>query len=525
MRTYMLKCVVGIDEWGDFGLRIADCGLKNTRQTFVIRHSSLHTPSASHLTFVPSLPKQAQIFPHACESDISHPDVLLITIDQLRRDGLGCYGDPVTRTPRLDALAAAGTRFTHCVSTHPVCSPWRATLQTGHYAWRHGVRENNQRIDTSLPSLADAFNAAGYFTAFYGKAHWWDSGKPGFYPGAPRLRYQDWWGYNRGHFHWDTPDFRDDGTETHAYAGRYEPTVTTDRALDFMARDHGRPRLLCLNYGPPHNASMDADYADPTARALMRRVARARGWPISDEILDRMTADDPPLVTHFPQHLSGRLLPEPYLGLYRESDFPDRPDIPEAERDLVAAMRREYSAMTTSVDEEIGRLLERVDLSRTVVIVTSDHGDHLGAHGLRRGKASPLQAAWRVPLLIAGPGIAAGAVDDALVSAVDLLPTCCALAGVAPPEGLPGIDVRGGTPRQEVLVGLGTWRCLVTRRWSFAMELRQGAWHTRHLIDLAADPWDLNDLQHSETNICQHLQEELLAQMRQAGDPLWGSVE
>ena len=80
-------------------------------------------------------------------------------------------GDDVTQTPHMDALAARGTRFQECMSMHPVCSPWRATLQTGHYAWTHGVERNNLPIDTSLPSLADVFNAANYHTAFYGKAH------------------------------------------------------------------------------------------------------------------------------------------------------------------------------------------------------------------------------------------------------------------------------------------------------------------------------------------------------------------
>ena len=456
-------------------------------------------------------------------TDVDYPgpmpiNVLVIVIDQLRRDGLGCYGDPITRTPAMDALAARGTRFTNCISTHPLCSPWRASLQTGRYAWHHGVQANNQRIDTSLPSLATIAQADSRHTAFFGKAHWWDSGKPGFYPPQARLGYQSWWGYNRGHFHWDTPDFDDHGRLTHAYAGHYEPTVATDRALDFIQAQAARPWLLCLNYGPPHNATLDAAYADGRTQDRIRRMVRARAWPIDDRILAATGDDDPPLVSHVPQHLVDRLVPEPCLGLYREDDFPDRSDIPASERALTAAMRREYSAMTTSVDDEIGRLLADIDLDRTLVVVTADHGDHLGAHGRRRGKASHLQAAWRTPLLMAGPGLAAGTVDQRLIGAIDLLPTICALAGLNPPPGLPGRDL--AHQRHQALIGLGTWRALVTPHHCLAAQHGPKGWQPLQLSDLDQDPWDLHDRREAEPALTAELQQELLARLQEAGDPL-----
>lgn len=459
------------------------------------------------------------------------PNILLITVDQLRRDGLGCYGDPVTRTPAFDAVAAAGTRYTNCISNHPVCSPWRATLQTGHYAWRHGVEINNRRIDTTLPSLADAFNNAGYHTAFYGKAHWWDSGKPGFYPEEARLRYREWWGFNRGHYHWDTPDFDADGQETHRYAGRYEPEVQTDRAIEFCKREWDRPWLLQLNWGPPHNASMDQDYNDPATRDRMRAVNHARGWQIPAEVMDHVAPDDSRPVSEFPQSLTGRLLPEPYLGMYPEQAFADRPDIPAEHADRLRAMRREYSAMTTSIDDQLARLVHTLEVTgqraNTIIIITADHGDHLGAHGHARGKASPLQAAWRTPLLIAGPGVQPQMIDDQLVSAIDLLPTVCGLAGVKAPDGLPGRDIHHANSQADhdsVLLGLGQWRCLVTERYSYAIERDGDHWRTRHLIDHLRDPWDLDDRQADEPKRCQALHQQLAAQARAAADPLFAGV-
>lgn len=468
---------------------------------------------------------------------MDRPNVLLVLIDQLRRDGLGCYGDPVTQTPAMDWLAVHGARFVNCVSTHPVCSPYRATLQTGQYAHRHGVTVNNLPIDTALPSLADSFNAAGYHTAYFGKAHWWDSGKPGFYPERARLRYQQWWGYNRGHYHWDAPDFDEDGRLTHRYAGQWAPAVMTDRALELLTGEHDRPWFCQLNLGPPHNATMDAEYADPENRARMARVNHARGFGIPDEIMDEMAADDPRVVTWFPQHLAGRLVPEQYLEPYEEERFEDRPDVPEELRALNRACRREYSAMTQAVDDQVARLLkalhERGGLEKTLVIVTSDHGDHLGAHGVPRGKSSPYQAAWRVPLLIAGPGVEASRVATDLVSTVDLTPTICDLAGVAPPPATPGLSLaesaRGAAVGQpEVLVGLADWRTLVTDRWAYTARLAAGAkpaeapreLRPQMLIDHGADPYDLENRLQAEPTEATELHARLLAKLRAVGDPI-----
>jgi arylsulfatase A-like enzyme len=460
----------------------------------------------------------------------NHPNILIVVTDQLRRDGLRCYGDPVTLTPNLDRLAGEGVRFTNCISNHPVCSPWRATFQTGQYAHVHGVFQNNLPIDTKRVSLADCFNRAGYHTAYYGKSHWSDCGKPGFVPENFRMGYREWWGFNCGHFHWDAPDFDLRGELTHQYAGRYEPEVQTTRAIEFLQRSHDRPWMLQLNWGPPHNATMDAEYDDPVNRGRMKRVNDRRGFGIDEEIMDSCRPTDPPVVSHFPQHLAGRLLPETYLGLYGENDFPARPDIPKHDVVLTNSMRREYSAMTTSIDDQMGRLLQALEetglAENTILVFTSDHGDHLGAHGRRRGKGTHLQSAWRTPLLIRGPGCGAGGLCESLVAGIDLFPTLCSMAGVACDRAAPfGRDVsdcflRNAPSQESVLVGLKDWRCLVTAEWAYAVTWEDTTPRPLHLIRHTEDPFDLNDLQDAEPDVCKHCHQLLLDKMKEAKDPL-----
>jgi arylsulfatase A-like enzyme len=269
---------------------------------------------------------------------------------------------------------------------------------------------------------------------------------------------------------------------------------------------------------------MDAEYRDPKVRELLRRIDRRRGFNTSDAALDDPRLDDPGIVTQLPQHFAGRLVPEGYLGLYCESDFGDRPDVREVDRDVVRAMQREYSAMTTSIDDEMGRLLnaleERGLRENTIVIFTADHGDHLGAHGNRRGKATPLQSAWRTPLIVSGPGVSFGETSDVLVSGVDLLPTICGLAGVRSHDGLPGHDV-SAVAQDSVLSGLGRWRALVTKKWCLAVEFPEdGRPVCRSLVDLENDPYDLHDLQHELPEVRHKLHDQLMERLRGTDDPL-----
>ena len=99
------------------------------------------------------------------------PNFLFIITDQHRADYLGCYGHPVVRTPNIDAIAAAGTRFDKFYVASPVCMPNRATLLTGRMPSAHGLRHNGNHLSYDASTFVDVLRVGGYRTALIGKSH------------------------------------------------------------------------------------------------------------------------------------------------------------------------------------------------------------------------------------------------------------------------------------------------------------------------------------------------------------------
>jgi arylsulfatase A-like enzyme len=104
---------------------------------------------------------------------MSHPprNLLVILTDQLRRQALGCYGDPDVQTPHIDALAARGVRFTAASSTYPVCVPFRFSMMTGQQAHTRMVPAIEWSMSPAERTLADELNASGRETIWVGKWH------------------------------------------------------------------------------------------------------------------------------------------------------------------------------------------------------------------------------------------------------------------------------------------------------------------------------------------------------------------
>lgn len=344
------------------------------------------------------------------------PNIILILADDLGGMDLGCYGADLHETPQLDRLAAQGMKFTRAYAAAPVCSPTRAALLTGQHPARLQLttwRESSQNpprdrallppacradLPRGLRTLAENLKSAGYLTAHVGKWHLGDASHFPETQGFDVHRGGNHWGAPASYFYPYRGTFDDElryvpGLEW-GKEGDYLTDRLTDEAIAVVERAKGRPFFLNLWHYAPHTP-MQAKPAD---------------------------------VEHFQRKLR-----------------------PEHQHQGAV-----YAAMVRNLDENVGRLLRRVEalgLGRdTVVVFTSDNGGYLGKPGLtvttnapyRSGKGSLYEGGLRIPLLFRWPGtITAGTRCEVPVTSMDLFATLMDLAKV--PRDLDPVQVIDGT--------------------------------------------------------------------------------
>jgi arylsulfatase A-like enzyme len=381
------------------------------------------------------------------------PNVLFIVSDDLNCF-LGCYGDPIVKTPHIDRLAARGVRFERAYCTFPRCGPSRNSFLTGLHPNSTGIHDNEQIFRQTIPtqlSMPQAFRLAGYFAARIGKM-----------------------------YHSNVPTSV--GTNGHDDPGSWELEINPagcDRLEEepaIFSREPGKFGGNLSWYASPKGdrAHTDGIMADDAAWVL-ERCARDRARPFF-------------LAVGFYRPHTPFVAPKtPYFEMYPEDEMPlvtgvaeDQQDIPKAAFGSRKAVydrmtdaqrrqaRRAYCASISFLDAQVGRVLDALDThglaDDTIVVFTSDHGYHMGEHGLYH-KMSLFEESARVPLVIAAPGrCQAGSVAKAPVSQVDIFPTLAALCGVEPPKNLQG----------QSLVPLLADPAAAGRNWAVTQVVRGG---------------------------------------------------
>lgn len=353
------------------------------------------------------------------------PNVLFIAADDLANT-LGCYGDPVARTPHLDRLAATGVAFDRAYHQIPLCNPARASLMTGKRPDGVRVYDLDRHFRDELPqvvTLPQHFAKAGYFTARVGKI-----------------------------YHYDVPAAI--GTEGHDDAASWQLTVNpkgrdkTDEALVFNAEPH-RKISAALSWLAAEGTDEEQTDGMITTEAI-RLLGERKDEPFF-------------LAVGFFRPHTPFVAPKRYFDLYplEEMRLPyapadDRDDIPTAafahnnpvphygldEATLLRA-RQAYYACVSFVDAQVGRLLDALDefglAENTIVVFWSDHGFHLGEHGGVWQKRTLFEESARAPMLVRLPGSPGnGQPCRRVVEFVDLYPTLAEAAGLAVPGDLDG---------------------------------------------------------------------------------------
>lgn len=359
------------------------------------------------------------------------PNIVICLCDELRAFEVGCYGHPGIRTPNIDALAAAGVRFEIAVSNNPVCLPARSILLSGQYSRTccGGLGNNSFRTtegrtlfplwpvpewrQLKQPTLAHGLRQAGYRTQAIGKWHIeaWPN-ELGFdhylIPAVQHAHTAQW--------------FCEDGGEIFSPPG-YSVDYEIERVQRFLAEParQSDPFFLYYNISPPHMPLADAPERYRTMYS--RGDVLVRPNVAEDRIRDRDNA------------LKSYLWDYRY---YREH-LPYTRALP-AGCDLTW-IHALYMGLTTWVDDTVGKLLQALQenglAENTIVVFTSDHGDNLGSHG-RMGKSTLNEESIRIPLCVAGPGVAQGRVSVQVASLLDLAPTLLACAGQPSPAHMQG---------------------------------------------------------------------------------------
>lgn len=353
------------------------------------------------------------------------PNVLFIAADDLRND-LGCYGDPLVKSPNLDRLASRGILFERAYCQQAVCNPSRASLLTG-------KRPDTLRIwdlpthfranDPKVVTLPQHFKNHGYFTQNIGKIfHNWIheiEGDPDSWS-VPAVYHFNNHGADKPQFDGELPanfaedpkcECRDVPDEAY-FDGRIANLAI--EALRQM-KERRQPFFFGLGFWKPHSPfNAPKRYWDLYRREEVPMPANP-DWP----------TDAPRIAWH-----DGREL----LGVKTRKLTPD----------AIREIRHGYLAAISYLDAQIGKVLDELDrlglAENTIVAFWSDHGYHLGEHTLW-AKTSNFELDARVPMIIAAPGMPRGSRTPALAELLDLYPTLAELCGLPTPSDLDGISL------------------------------------------------------------------------------------
>ncbi|MBS4206882.1 sulfatase [Bacillus sp. FJAT-50079] len=461
------------------------------------------------------------------------PNLIYIFADQWRRQAVGYEDEDPVITPNIDAFAQESTVLTDAVTVSPLCSPHRSSLLTGKYPINTGVYTNckvgaDVMLEPDEVCISDVLSVAGYETGYIGKWHLdlpelnvtdepesgaqgWDAYTP---PGPKRHGFQYWYSYGAWDDHF-SPHYWHNSSEK-IKVNQWSVEHETDRALEFIQnREQDRPFALFVSWNPPHSP--------------------------------------------FEQ------VPEKYRELYKKMDLPLRKNVHKSNYHVhtgeevaggLAELKENqlnYFAAITGIDDQFGRILQLLKEeeleNETIVVLTSDHGEMMGSHGLM-AKHVWYEESIGVPFAIRWPEVIPEAKSSLLLNTVDIMPTLLGLLNLHIPDSVEGTDLSqliisrksdGPTEaylcaypgRKEAIeefqkAGLDNrafgWRAIRTHDYTYVIHngYAPGDQPVRHLYDLKKDPFQLQPEKINDPGsqpIASELDRKLRAWLKGVNDP------
>lgn len=454
----------------------------------------------------------------------ARPNIVLLTVDTLRADHLGCYGSTAVRTPVLDRLAREGALFEQCYAQTHVTVPSHLTILSSLPLVQHGVLANDGRLTRPIELLPQIFARAGYRTAAVVSAQHLG---PEFAVGSTLTSLELY----------DAP---------RRASQPYRAEETNRRVLRWIRGACRDPLFVWMHYWDPHmpyappppfdTRYYDDDPYDPRHESMrdvelawhfydltgVRRLLKPRGAEV--QALERelglrwrdlrelilypreldMYAKDPVAEKKLRRRLES-------LASFLRSRLPLEPHLAAwlAEVRDIRFPRAQYAGEVSYVDHQVGQLrgeIERLGIAgRTILVVTADHGEALGEHGIFFDHAALYEQSLRVPLIIWAPGRVRPRRYAGAARGLDVAPTLLALAGLPAPPAMQGRDlfappaltepvISEGKRGRQLMIHDGRWKLIRT-----LVSFNDGASFARYagtteLYDLRNDPDELIDL-------------------------------
>ncbi|MEG0179927.1 MAG: sulfatase [Oscillospiraceae bacterium] len=458
-------------------------------------------------------------------------NLIFVFADQWRRTAVGFAGEEPVFTPNIDAFARRGVVCTNAVSSYPLCSPHRASLLTGKRPLSTGVFTNckaglSMRLSDNEQTLGDVLKAAGYRTGYIGKWHLdepelnhtqnsisgacdWDAYTP---PGKARHGFDTWYSYGAcddhlsPHYWQNSPS----SVQVDDWSVRHE----TDKALKFIAEQNAKtPFALVLSYNPPHNPY------EQVPNEYLKHYE-------NDDLKLRANVKTDNLCYHTGEQIN--YTPE-----------------------QLQCATKQYYAAVTGIDDQFARILAALDSNglteNTCVVLSADHGDMMGSHGLM-AKHVWYEESIGIPFIACGPGITPGTCASVLASE-DIMPTLLDWLCLLTPDSVEGksrfSQMQAHTQDDDSLATICAcpgskkflkefaaanldprcfgWRALRTLKYTYVIELgyTPHPCTRRYLYSLSDDAYQMNPIilqNASENATALELEDMLIKRLREQKD-------